>query len=73
MADKKDLTIYTLHRSHTYVQERQFNGRQKRFNYLHTTQKSYIRPEQTIQWPTEKINYLHTTQKSYIRGGQTIQ
>ena len=54
MADRKELTIYTLHRSHTYVQDRQFNGRQKRVNYLHTTQKSYIRAGQTIQWPTEK-------------------
>ena len=54
MADKKDLTIYTLHRSHTYVQDRQFNGRQKRVNYLHITQKSYIRAGQTIQWLTEK-------------------
>ena len=54
MADRKELTIYTLHRSHTYVQDRQFNGQQKRVNYLHTTQKSYIRAGQTIQWPTEK-------------------
>ena len=54
MADRKELTIYTLHRSHTYVQDRQFNGRQKRANYLHTTQKSQIRAGQTIQWPTEK-------------------
>ena len=54
MADRKELTIYTLHRSHTYVLDRQFNGRQKRVYYLHTTQKSYIRAGQTIQWPTEK-------------------
>ena len=54
MADRKELTIYTLHRNHTYVQDRQFNGREKRVNYLHTTQKSYIRAGQTIQWPTEK-------------------
>jgi hypothetical protein len=54
MADRKELTINTLHRSHTYVQDIQFNGRQKRVNYLHTTQKSYIRAGQTIQWPTEK-------------------
>jgi hypothetical protein len=40
--------------SHTYVLDRQFNGRQKRVNYLHITQKSYIRAGQTIQWPTEK-------------------
>ena len=51
---EKSVTIYTLHRSHTYVLDRQFNGRQKRVNYLHTTQKSYIRAGQTIQWPTEK-------------------
>ena len=51
---RKELTIYTLHRSHTYVLDRQFNGRQERVNYLHTTQKSYIRAGQTIQWPTEK-------------------
>ena len=67
MADRKGLTIYTLHRSHTYVQDIQFNGRQKRVNYLHTTQKSYIRTGQTIQWPTEKsqlsthyTEYIHT-------------
>ena len=59
MADRKELTIYTLHRSHTYVQDRQFNDRQKRVTYLHTTQKSYIRAGQTIQWPTEK-SYLST-------------
>ena len=64
---EKSSTIYTevihtcrtdsstgRHRSHTYVLDRQFNGRQKRVNYLHTTQKSYIRAGQTIQWPTEK-------------------
>jgi hypothetical protein len=55
MADRKESTIYTLQRSHTYVLDRQFNGRQKRVNYLHTTQKSYIRAGETIQWPTEKI------------------
>jgi hypothetical protein len=38
MAYRKELTIYTLHRSHTYVQDRQFNGRHKRVNYLHTTE-----------------------------------
>jgi hypothetical protein len=54
MADRKGLTIYTLYKSHTYVLDRQFNGRRKRVNYLHTTQKSYIREGQTIQWPTEK-------------------
>ena len=61
------LTIYTLHRSHIYVLDRQINGRQKRVNYLHTTQKSYIRAGQTIQWPTEKsqlsthyIEVIHT-------------
>jgi hypothetical protein len=54
MADRKESTIYTLQRSHTYVLDRQFNGRQKRDNYLHTTQKSYIRAGETIQWPTEK-------------------
>ena len=48
MADRKESTIYTLHRSYTYVLDRQFNGRQKRVNYLHTTQKSYIRAGQTI-------------------------
>jgi hypothetical protein len=67
MVDRKELTIYTLHRSHTYVLDRQFSGRQKRVNYLHTTQKSYIRAGQTIQWPTEKsqlsthyIEVIHT-------------
>ena len=54
MADRKELTIYTLHRSHKYVQDRKFNGRQKRANYLHTTLKSQIGAGQTIQWPTEK-------------------
>ena len=72
MADRKELTIYTLHRSHTYVQDRQFNGRQKRVNYLHTTQKSYIRAGQTIQWPTEK-SQLSTHYTSYIRAEQKIQ
>ena len=63
MADRKELTIYTLHRSHKYVQDRQFNGRQKRVNYLHTTQKSYIRAGQTIQWPTEKSQLCtHSTE-----------
>ena len=63
MADRKELAIYTLHRSHTYVQDRQFNGGQKRVNYLHTTQKSYIRTGQTIQWPTEKSQLsTHYTQ-----------
>jgi hypothetical protein len=63
MADRKELTIYALHRSHTYVQDRQFNGRQKRVNYLHTTQKSYIRAGQTIQWPTEKSQLCtHSTE-----------
>ena len=38
MADRKELTIYTQHRSHTYVVDRQFNSRQKRVNYLHTTE-----------------------------------
>ena len=62
MADRKELTIYTLHRSHTYVLDRLFNGRQKRVNYLHNTQKSYIRTGQTIQWPTEKSQlYTHYT------------
>ena len=54
MANRKELTIYTLHRSHTYVQDRQFNDRQKRVTYLHTTQKSCTRAGHTIQWPTEK-------------------
>ena len=54
MADRKELTNYTQHRSHKYVQDRQFNCRQKRANYLHTTQKSQIRAGQIIQWPTEK-------------------
>ena len=73
MADRKELTIYTQHRSHKYVQDRQFNGRQKRVNYLHTTQKSYIRAGQTIQLRQKSANYLHTTQKSQIGAGQTIQ
>ena len=70
MADRKELTIYTLHRSHTYVLDRQFNGRQERVNYLHTTQKSYIRAGQTIQWPTEK-SQLSTHYIEVIRACRT--
>ena len=70
MADRKELTIYTLHRSHTYVHDRQFNGRQKRVNYLHTTQKSYIRAGQTIQWPTEK-SQLSTPYTEFIHTCRT--
>jgi thioredoxin-related protein len=50
MADRKELTIYTLHRSHTDVLDRQFNGRQKRVNYLHTTQKTKDRASRTFQY-----------------------
>ena len=51
MRTKIDIYVFICH---TYVQDRQFNCRQKRANYLHTTQKSQIRAGQIIQWPTEK-------------------
>jgi hypothetical protein len=70
MADKKELAINTLQRSHTYVQDRQFNGRQKRVNYLHTTQKSYTRAGQTIQWQTEK-SQLSTHYTEFIHTSRT--
>ena len=73
MADRKELTIYTLHRSHTYVLDRLFNGRQKRVNYLHNTQKSYIVLDRQFNGRQKRVNYIHTTHNSYIRAGQTIQ
>ena len=47
MADGKELTIYTLHRSHKYVQARQFNGRQKELTiYTLHSSHTYVQDRQ---------------------------